>query len=70
MDAAAGTGVLALAEVRSPVYTCPSSPGVNDSVEQKPSEDDISSVRPSLDHVKSVNVAKCKLLTMHNGVVC
>lgn len=70
MVAAVGTGVLAFAEASSPVYTWPSSPGVNERVEQKPSEDDISSVRPSLDHVKSVNVAKCKLLTMHNGVVC
>jgi hypothetical protein len=33
----------------SPVYTVPSSPGANDSVEQNPSEDDINSVKPSLD---------------------
>lgn len=33
----------------SPLYTSPSSPGENDKVEQKPSEDDINRVNPSLD---------------------
>jgi hypothetical protein len=33
----------------SPVYTVPSSPGVNDNVEQNPSEDVINNVSPSLD---------------------
>ena len=69
-----------------PVYTAPSSPGAKDRVEQKPSVEDMRSVRPSLDlenmlagekprdvwtyHDKSENVAKCKLLTTHSGVVC
>lgn len=35
--------------VRSPVYCVPSSPGVNESVEQKPSDEEMSSVRPSPD---------------------
>lgn len=54
----------------SPVYTSPSSPGAKDRVEQKPSDDEMSSVRPSLDHVRSVNVAQCRLLTMQIGVCC
>jgi hypothetical protein len=33
----------------SPVYCCPSSPGAKVRVEQKPSEDVIRRVRPSLD---------------------
>lgn len=33
----------------SPVYTVPNSPGLNDIVEQKPSNEEISNVRPSLD---------------------
>lgn len=65
----------------------PSSPGAKERVEQKPSVEDMSSVRPSLDlgpvlatnqkshivstyQVRSENVAKCRLLTTHNGVVC
>lgn len=39
---------------RSPVNCCPSSPGVKESVEQKPSEDEMSSVRPSLDLIGPV----------------
>jgi len=38
-------------------YTDPSSLGIKVNAEQKPSEDVISSVRPSLDHVRSVKVA-------------
>lgn len=37
--------------------TVPSSPGANDSAEQKPSEEVINNVWPSLDQVKSVKVA-------------
>lgn len=33
----------------SPVYTCPNSPGKKDNVEQKPSDEEINSVKPSLD---------------------
>lgn len=33
----------------SPVYTCPSSPGVKVRVEQNPSDEVISNVRPSMD---------------------
>lgn len=39
-------------------------------MEQKPSEELISSVRPSVDQVKSVKVAKCKLLMVIRGVIC
>jgi len=35
----------------------PNSPGANVRAEQKPSEEVITSVWPSLDHVKSVKVA-------------
>jgi hypothetical protein len=52
------------------VYGWPNSPGANDNVEQKPSEELIIKVKPSFDHVRSVNVAKCKLLTTHRGVCC
>ena len=69
------------------MYTCPSSPGLNVRLEQKPSEELMSNVRPSLDlgdgsaysersitklkyQVRSVNVAKCKLLTTTIGVIC
>jgi hypothetical protein len=53
-----------------PVYFSPSSPGANVIEEQKPSEEVINSIDPSLDQVISVNVAKCKLLTMHSGFCC
>lgn len=69
-DAAVLADAEFLAAVNSPVYTCPSSPGLNEIVEQKPSEDEISRVSPSLDHAKSVNVARCRLLTTHMGVIC
>jgi hypothetical protein len=68
------------------VYFSPSSPGANVTAEQNPSEDVISNVDPSLDlvyisilylrlkhstyQVMSVKVAKCRLLTMHNGFCC
>jgi hypothetical protein len=41
-----------------PSYGCPNSPGENDRQEQNPSEEVIMSVRPSLAHARSVNVAK------------
>ena len=40
-----------------PVYTSPSSPGEKVRFEQKPSEELISSVKPSVDQVRSVKVA-------------
>jgi hypothetical protein len=40
---------VAAAAAHSPLYTCPNSPGLNDMVEQNPSEDEINKVRPSLD---------------------
>lgn len=69
-------------------YGWPNSPAENARVEQKPSEELMMRVSPSVDlsyrqqwvvssrrkwyahHVKSVNVAKCRLLTTHNGVCC
>jgi hypothetical protein len=54
----------------SGVWTSPNSPGAKVRVEQKPSEDVMRSVSPSLDQVKSVNVAQCRLLTIHSGVCC
>jgi hypothetical protein len=30
----------------------------------------MSSVKPSVDHVRSVKVAQCRLLTIHRGVCC
>lgn len=69
-----------------PVYFSPSSPAAKVKDEQNPSEEVISNVDPSLDlellatysaawvkstyHVRSVKVAKCKLLTMHKGFCC
>lgn len=69
-----------------PVYLSPSSPGENVNDEQNPSEELISRVDPSFDllslartkvpeleithHVRSVKVAKCKLLTTHKGFCC
>lgn len=38
----------------SPVYTVPSSPGSNVSVEQNPSDDEINNVKPSLDLNKGI----------------
>lgn len=70
------------------MYVWPNSPGANESVEQKPSEELMINVNPSADllcvrkqyvgikyrnstyQVKSVKVAKCKLLTIHSGVCC
>lgn len=46
-EVAGGPGCLMLGT--SPVYLSPSSPGENESVEQKPSEDEISNVKPSGD---------------------
>lgn len=57
-------------EASGPVYFSPNSPGENVKAEQKPSEELINSVDPSLDHVTSVKVAKCKLLTIHSGFCC
>jgi hypothetical protein len=48
----------------------PSSPGEKERAEQKPSEDVIRRVRPSLDQARSVKVAKCRLLTMTSGLDC
>jgi len=48
-DRAAGPAPACLGGPISPVYTCPSSPGRKDNVEQNPSDDEISSVNPSLD---------------------
>lgn len=62
--------VLLLRLGTSPVYTWPSSPELNDKVEQKPSEDVMSKVSPSLDQVRSVKVAQCRLLTTQSGVCC
>lgn len=75
-----------LASPVCPVYGCPSSPGANDNAEQKPSEELMIKVKPSLDlylfrrcdcktekltyQVKSVKVAKCRLLTTQRGVCC
>ena len=59
-----------LCTANGPVYFSPSSPGANVIEEQKPSEDVINSIDPSFDQVMSVNVAKCKLLTMHSGFCC
>lgn len=69
-----------------PVYFSPSSPGAKVKAEQKPSLELMRSVKPSLDlvllvfpkscletasyHVTSVNVAKCKLLTIQSGFCC
>lgn len=53
-----------------PVYFSPSSPWAKVKAEQKPSLELIISVNPSLDHVTSVKVAKCRLLTMHSGFCC
>lgn len=72
-----------------PVKTCPSSPGAKVRFEQKPSDELMSKVRPSLDlyitvrllqstaksweatnHVRSVKVAKCRLLTTMMGYIC
>lgn len=68
------------------MYFSPSSPAEKVTEEQKPSEELIRSVDPSFDldfvntcstmeihlayHVISVKVAKCRLLTMHNGFCC
>jgi len=54
----------------SPTYLSPSSPGAKVRVEQKPSEEVIRRVKPSLDQVRSVNVAQWRLLTIHSGVCC
>lgn len=43
---------------------------MKDNVEQKPSEDEMNRVRPSLDHARSVNVAQWRLLTTQIGVFC
>jgi hypothetical protein len=58
-DVGVGTGVfwaeetavpaVALGGPSSPLYTSPSSPGKKDSVEQNPSDEEISNVEPSLD---------------------
>ena len=69
-----------------PVYLSPSSPAAKVNDEQNPSEEVINNVDPSLDlgllvtclrarakptyQVRSVKVAKCKLLTMHKGFCC
>lgn len=53
-----------------PVYFSPSSPVAKVKDEQNPSDELINNVEPSFDHVRSVNVAKCKLLTMHKGFCC
>jgi hypothetical protein len=52
-----GVGVCLLAVGTGWVYTVPSSPGAKVKAEQKPSEEVMSSVRPSLDQDRSVNVA-------------
>lgn len=44
----AGDGFVLVGPI-SPLYTSPSSPGANESVEQKPSDEDITRVSPSLD---------------------
>lgn len=53
-----------------PGCTCPSSPGWNVRHEQNPSEEVMRSVWPSFVHVRSVKVAKCRLLTIHSGFCC
>jgi hypothetical protein len=67
---AAGVCCGRLWTANGPVYFSPSSPGANVTDEQKPSEEVISSIEPSLDQVISVKVAKCRLLTMHSGFCC
>jgi hypothetical protein len=84
---AAGVCCGRLWTANGPMYFSPSSPGANVMDEQKPSEDVISSIEPSLDlficqsshktklcpityQVISVNVAKCRLLTIHSGFCC
>lgn len=54
----------------SPLYMSPNSPAAKERLEQKPSDDEIINVRPSLDQARSVNVAQCKLLTTQMGVFC
>ena len=50
LDETAVSGTVGrLRAATSPVTVCPSSPAVKERVEQKPSEDDIKSVRPSFD---------------------
>ena len=56
--------------VLSGTYNSPSSPGEKVKVEQKPSDDVINKVNPSLDQVKSVKVAQCKFDTIQSGVCC
>lgn len=51
LDAAAALGVGCFAVGISPWYTCPSSPGAKDRVEQKPSDEVMRSVSPSFDLV-------------------
>jgi len=70
----------------SPVYGLPSSPSAKVKVEQKPSDEVMRSVRPSLAlrislallrkryeyayQERSVKVAQCRLLTTQSGVCC
>jgi hypothetical protein len=67
---AAGVGCRLVCVAVGPVYFSPNSPGAKVTAEQKPSDEVMINVDPSLDHVMSVNVAKCKLLTTHNGFCC
>ncbi|KAI5282858.1 hypothetical protein KEM54_002532 [Ascosphaera aggregata] len=53
----------------SPIGT-PSSPFSKATVEQNPSDELMSNVNPSLDQLRSVNVAKWRLETTHSGEDC
>lgn len=51
LDAGVGPAEVAFLGI-SPVYTLPNSPGSKESVEQYPSEEEMTNVKPSLDLTK------------------